>query len=380
VTKQATDPIALLRKLGDSYRHVQQEHGRQPPRSATRRRLSNEMQGIEDHFERLLVEWVTDAKLRARWRDYLHGQAPPPDEPQLPSPPLFRGHTDAGARVEVRPVPDGYDIIVDGARIDHGGVPWHLEPDMRGPVQIGGYACEEAFDAPPAAIDALGEFVAGRAAPPWGWARELLEDGLIDPELALTPRGRRCLERARPVKAPAPGARNFCVVVADAARARVLVLDIDHDIGAAATSQLVGVAEITNPMLRARDVDVLGDNGTGRRGGARTPIHSTPDHRDHRRRDIARHFAAQIAEEAAAVWSRYPSCELIVAASPMMLGLLRPAIERKIGPTDRIRVHELARDLTKLTGPMLHDQLTEAGLVPPRGRQAPLQRAPGLPA
>jgi protein required for attachment to host cells len=170
------------------------------------------------------------------------------------------------------------------------------------------------------------------------------------------------------------------VVVADAARARVLVLDVEQDGGITVTSDLVEVAEITNPTLRARNVDVLSDSGGGRRGGASTPLHGTPDHRDQHRREVERHFAAQIAEEAAAIWSRYPSCELVVVASPVMLGLLRPAIERKIGPTDRIELHELARDLTKLAGPKLHDQLADAGLVPVRGRQPPLRPTPGLPS
>ncbi|HEX7842517.1 MAG TPA: host attachment protein [Kofleriaceae bacterium] len=148
-----------------------------------------------------------------------------------------------------------------------------------------------------------------------------------------------------------PRADNVCVVVADAARARVLVLE----------SELVDVSEITNPILRARGAPGQSGSGAGRR-------------------DIDRHFAAEIAEEAAGVWSLYPGCELILVASPGMLGLLRPAIARKIGPRDRVAVRELAQDLTRLAGPKLHDQLAEAGLIPPRGRQGASQSAPGLPA
>lgn len=214
------EPIALLRKLGDEYRHVAQEHRRHPPRSATRRRLEGKLQGLQDHFERLLDEWVTEPDLRGRWRDFLRGQASAPDEPRLPPPPLFKGKTDAGVAVELRPAATGYEILVDGARVDHSEVPWHLEPDMHGRVQIGEHACEEAFDAPPDAVRALDELLAGRAPPPWRWARELIEDGLIDAELALTPRGRRCLDRARPAKAPHPQASPTCVLVADAARGR----------------------------------------------------------------------------------------------------------------------------------------------------------------
>jgi protein required for attachment to host cells len=169
------------------------------------------------------------------------------------------------------------------------------------------------------------------------------------------------------------------VVVAGAARARVLMLEPASDDGSAEASELVEVGEITNPMLRARGAGAVSDGGAGRRGGARVPLHGAPEHGDPRRRDIERHFAAEIAEEAAAAWRRYPPCELIVVASAWMLDLLRPAIDQKLGPTDRVGVHELARDLTKVAAAKLHDDLAEAGLLPARGDAPPHRSAPGLP-
>jgi len=381
VKKLPFEPLDLLRRLGDEYRHVEQEHHREPPsRGATRNRLAAQMQELEVQFERILGEWTTDDRLREAWREFLHGRSPAPDEPHVAVPPLFKGRTDAGSHVEIRPVADGYDILVDGARSDHSSVPWHLDPDTRGPVRIGELSCKETFDAPAAAMAALSEFLADPAKPPWQWARELLEDGLIDPELALTPRGRRWLDRARTVARLPARARNSCVLVADAARARVLTLEVDAESIGPATSELVEVVKLTNPMMRTLDSAAVSDSGSGRRGGARTPLHSTPDHRDHRRRDLERHFAARVAEEAAAVWQRYPSCELVVVAPPVMLGLLRPAIERHIRAKDRITLHDVASDHTKLSAPKLHDLLAEAGLLPTRGRRPPIVPEPGLPA
>jgi protein required for attachment to host cells len=381
MTKQPFEPIRLLRRLGDEYRHVEQEHHREPSsREAVRHRLANRMRELEDQFERILAEWTADDALRESWRAFLRGRGPAPDGPEVAPPPLFKGRTDAGTLVEIRPVRDGYDTFVDGARSDHSSVPWHLDPETRGPVRIGAHACEETFDAPPAALSALTEFLAGRADPPWQWARELLEDGVIDPELALTPRGRRCLDRARPAARPAARVHNFCVVVADAARARVLALDIERPVAGPMTSELVELASVTNPMLRVIDSAAVSDSGSGRRGGAKTPLHSTPDHRDHRRRDIERHFAAIAAEEAAAVWRQYPSCELVVVAPPLMLGLLRPAIDRQLRAKDQITIKELLGDHTKLSTPKLHDLLAESKLLPERGRRAPIISAPGQPA
>src|SRR5262249_2428075 len=190
------------------YRHVEQEYLRQPPHGATRHRLGRERQAIADHFERVLAEWGLDEELRVRGRGFMSGGAPAPDEPQRPSPPLFKGRSDAGAAVEIRPVADGYDVFTDGARIDHSAVPWHLDPQLHGRLQVAGQMFDETFDAPPDAVMELVAFLDGRAGPPWRWARELIEDGLVDTELALTPRGRRCLDRLHTAATLPPPARE----------------------------------------------------------------------------------------------------------------------------------------------------------------------------
>jgi hypothetical protein len=51
-----------------------------------------------------------------------------------------------------------------------------------------------------------------------------------------------------------------------------------------------------------------------------------------------------------------------------MLGHLRPAIARRRTGPSRPDVQELARDLSRLAPPALHDALAEASLLPARGR------------
>lgn len=374
------EPIDLLRRLGDEYHHLEHEYRRQPTESATRRGLDKKLHDIEDHFEHLLAEWVAEPTLRERWREFLRGAAGAPDAPHLRPPPLFKGRTDAGTLVEILPEANGYTVFVDGMRVDRDEVPWQLEPDMRGRVQIREHSCDEVFDASEDAVRALDDFLAGRATPPWQWARELIEDGLIDSQLALTPRGRRCLDRGRPVEAPPARARNACVLVADAVRARVFVLDETREAGSPTITELVELAEIKNPIARTSDTEVLSESRPGlRREAPQGPRHAVSDHREDRRRELERQFAARIAEEAAGVWRRYPACDVIVAASPRMLGFLRPAIERQIRPKDQIDLHELPRELTQLSAAMLHDLLAEEDLLPERGRRPPLMPVPGLP-
>lgn len=147
-----------------------------------------------------------------------------------------------------------------------------------------------------------------------------------------------------PGDGPMPGPRSFCLVVADSAQARVMVLEPDRETGDIAGAELVLVADVVNPMVRVRNAGGLA------------------------RGDVERHFAAEVAEEAAAVWSCYPPCVLILAAAPAMLAMLRAAIHARTGgPIDPIDVHELARDVTRLSGARLRDELIGAGLLPGRG-------------
>jgi hypothetical protein len=91
------------------------------------------MAHVQAAFDHLVTRWVADESLRARWRQFLHDEGPPPDGPRLATPPMFRGNSSAGAVLEIRPAEDGgADLFVDDARIDHHAVPWHLDPDRRG--------------------------------------------------------------------------------------------------------------------------------------------------------------------------------------------------------------------------------------------------------
>ncbi len=116
-----------------------------------------------------------------------------------------------------------------------------------------------------------------------------------------------------------PQLRNLCVLVADAARGRVLVRE---------GTELVELAAVSNPLLH------------------------TP-HAVAARHEIERMFAAQLAAETAAVWRLYPG-ELVVVAPPAMLAVLRPALGRQL---PGVALRELAGDHAKLSAPKLHELL-----------------------
>ncbi len=368
-----------LNQLARDYHHVQQEHARDAPRSATRRHLETEMHRAAGRFEELLRHWVGDAELRGAWLRHLYENAPAPDGPTIAAPPLFRGETEAGSTVEIHASPDqGYDVVIDGAVVRHERVPWHLDPSYIEPIRIGEHVCRERFSAPEEAVRALARFVATSGQePPWAWARALFEDGLIGPDFGLTPRGRRRLRPTRP--GPATGGVRYVVLAADAARARVLTLE-GAEAAQPTLAPLVEVGLVTNPERRTRDTETFTTSrpGVRRHGPGRSP-HGTDDHRERHRHETDRHFAELAVGALARVWKGFSPKLVVVVASPPLLGLLRPILAREQRRQDGAAVRELARDITRLTPPALHDALADAGMLPRRGHRSLAAPAPGQP-
>ncbi|HEY8377394.1 MAG TPA: host attachment protein [Nannocystis sp.] len=374
-------PLAdVLVRLAAEYRHFQQEHEREPAERPTRRVLAGKMRKLGEQFTQLVERWIDDEELRARWTAHLLTGGDPPDEPHFEPPPLFAGITEAGSRVEIRVADDGgYDLLVDGRIERHETTRWHLDPDMIEPLRIGEYTCREVFDAPEEAIEALREFVATPGAePPWKFARELFADGLIDLNFGLMPRGRRAIGRGEARLSEGPAYLSFGVLAVDGARSRVFVLRTDDGEQVPTVSPLVEVAQTTNPDRRAKDSELFTDARPGlRREGPQIPQHGTSDRRDGHRRDAERRFAAEAVAEAARVFREQGVTRVVVVANPAMLGTLRPAMKDLANVPWTVR--EIARDLSRLSPPALHDALAEDGALPPRGRMPSTRSQPGVP-
>lgn len=372
--------VDMLTRLAAEYRHFQQEHEREPAERPTRRTLQARVTRIGERFEQLLAQWVDDEELRERWLRHLYKGDAAPEEPRMATPPEFLGVTDAGTRVEVRACEDGgFDLIVDGRLERHETLPWHLDPDMIEPFQIAEYTCRELFAAPPEAAQALAAFVrAPESEPPWQWARVLLEDGLVDANFSLRPRGRRRLAGGPPRLEEGPGYLTFGVLAADGARARVFVLRISDGEHVPTLAPLVEVAQATNPDRRAKDSELFAESRPGlRREGPGVPQHGVDDRREGHRRDTERRFAAQAVDEAERAFREHGVTRVALVASPAMLGVLRQVMRNDAHQPWTVR--ELARDLSRLSGPALHDALADNGLLPPRGRMPPTRATPGLP-
>lgn len=186
-----------LEALVRAYRHVHEEHRRAHADGRVRRHLEARLRELDGRFEGLLGIWVPEDGAKAAWRAHLHGDAPEPPQPLGEQPLVFRGLAETGSTLEIRQRADGdRDVALDGRVVERlqGDEPL-LEP-LTDAVRIEDVEFHETLAASEAALGALEGFVGARErGPPWQHAAELLADGLIDRDFALTERGRRALAR-----------------------------------------------------------------------------------------------------------------------------------------------------------------------------------------
>jgi hypothetical protein len=181
-------PITELNKVAREFHHVQGERAREGVSGSWRRRQRARLEELEEKFDTLLVRWVPDATEQMRWREHLYRGAEAPSDLIPDEPPLFRGRSAQGSSLVIRADHEEQELILDGALVAR----WPLRRTIDAPVHHGGMDFFEVFEANPDALEALLDYVARRVdAPPWEWARELYEDGLIDSNFGLTARGRR---------------------------------------------------------------------------------------------------------------------------------------------------------------------------------------------
>jgi hypothetical protein len=184
-----------LEALVRHYHHVESEHERAHPQGSVRRHLELRLDHDRERFEHVLAEYVPEEGVRRAWRDFLHHRGGEPSGPPAIRPVVFKGRSEAGSVVEARRDHTGeLAVEVDGRLVER--LPGQVIPIADGHpavLRLDGTEFRELFDAGPDALRALRDFRASGGEPPWEHTSALLADGLIDPDFALTARGRRAL-------------------------------------------------------------------------------------------------------------------------------------------------------------------------------------------
>jgi protein required for attachment to host cells len=100
--------------------------------------------------------------------------------------------------------------------------------------------------------------------------------------------------------------------------------------------------------------------------------YAVDDHRERHLAEMDRQFVRQVIDQLDGLIERTGAGELIVAASPHMLGLFRAQSHRLTRRDLRIVEHD--RDLAHLSPARIYEQLVAQGFVPPRSPLEPPER------
>jgi protein required for attachment to host cells len=158
--------------------------------------------------------------------------------------------------------------------------------------------------------------------------------------------------------------KRSCIAIIDASRARIYTYEQEHD----PADQLREVSDLVNPGRRLLPHAIFADTRPGERGRVRGQLgHAVDDHRDAHYNEMDAQFGKDIVATIARVVRAGSYAQLIVVASPPMLGVFRKA-GGVLHARNGLQIHEVVRDLVKLTSAQLHDHLAQLRLIPPRER------------
>ncbi len=156
-----------------------------------------------------------------------------------------------------------------------------------------------------------------------------------------------------------------CVVVAGGSRARFFTLEEAKHPEIQSGPNLLEINDLVNPERDVHDSELWSETKPGRnRNTAGGPAHGYDDHRNQHADEFERRFARDVAQEAARMTNNQNSKNLVLVAQKRMLGFLRDAMAplAKSG----IKIHELAKDLSKLPPQQVHEHLAKEALLPKR--------------
>lgn len=157
---------------------------------------------------------------------------------------------------------------------------------------------------------------------------------------------------------------QYCVVVANGAKARFFTLEETEYPELESGPNLVEINSLENPEMDSLNGGRWSENKSGRNRGAKgTSAHGYDDHRSQHEVEYERRFANSIADEACRFSQSHNSSGVILVSQKRMLGFLRAAIAPKFSG---IRTKELAKDLSKLSPIDLHEHLARENLIPRR--------------
>jgi protein required for attachment to host cells len=154
---------------------------------------------------------------------------------------------------------------------------------------------------------------------------------------------------------------NYCVLVADRAKARFFVLEESAMPELESSPTLVEREVLSNAEATMSGREKFSDAKSGRNTGA-AGAHGYDDHRSNHDNETSRRFAQQVADKALTLARQTKAYHLVITAEKQMLGTLRQALNGSNG--SQLDITEVAKDLTRFSPGEIHRYLADDGIVP----------------
>jgi protein required for attachment to host cells len=154
-----------------------------------------------------------------------------------------------------------------------------------------------------------------------------------------------------------------CVIVADAARARLFVTEppAERTLGHAPVT-LRELESLTNPEGELTGLETFSNSRSGTNRSPHGAAFEYDDHRSAHREETERRFARVVASAVRDLLEREHAPRCVLAVAPHMLGLLRPALSEARLPAEVQRV-DVAADLSRHAPAQILEALQRHGAL-----------------
>lgn len=157
---------------------------------------------------------------------------------------------------------------------------------------------------------------------------------------------------------------QHCIVLANGAHARFLSLVSSEVDATEGGPNLVEISDLINPEGAMSGGELWSENKTGRGTGGGGQAHGYDDHRDNHEEEYRKRFAKEIARGVADMVQKHKADCITVAAQSRMLATVKAELESLL--PGGVQLQEVAKDISKLSAPQVHEYLANENLIPAR--------------
>jgi protein required for attachment to host cells len=159
---------------------------------------------------------------------------------------------------------------------------------------------------------------------------------------------------------------KYLIAVANGTHARFLTLESTNSNSYNSAPQLVEHEALLSAEHGLSGQQLWSSAKTGRNRGVAGQAHNYDDHREDHVLEFERRFAQLITQRLVDLFQAVQPQQLILAAEPQTLGVIRELIPSNLPKT--LTIKQLPKDLCQLKPHELHDYLSDKELLPNRKR------------